>query len=100
MIELGLRLLEQALIFNGEENTQSFLNSSSVPSPFAPVFSSSRDVEMECQPNPHSSCICEPCITENKDPEIVMVSQVLVCALTGHIEITAKTCGNTATNPQ
>lgn len=55
---------------------------------------------MECKPNSHSSCIQEPCTIGNKDPEIVTAPQVLVCALTGHIEITAKRYGNTATSPQ
>ena len=100
MTQLGLRLLEQTVIFNGEDNTQKPFEFPFCSFSFAPIFSSSRDLGMECKPNSNESCIHEPRITGNKDPETVTALQVLVCALTGCIEITAKRYGNTATNPQ
>lgn len=86
MTQLLLILLEQTVIFNGEDNTQKPSQFPFCSFSFAPVLSSSRDAGMECKPNSHSSSIHEPCIRGNKYPEIVM-AQVLACTLTGHTEI-------------
>lgn len=100
MIQVCLRLVKQTITFNGEDNSKKPFEFPFCSFSFAPIFSSSRDVGTECKPNSHSSCIHEPCIIGNKDPEIITAPQVLVCAITWHMEISAKRCGNKATNPQ